>query len=404
MITTKDIAKGLGEVDWDFSGFVPNGKGPGIQGLHWYPAPFPPAVAGTLIDILGSDCRTFLDPFSGSGVAPLEAWFRGKRAFGIDNNRFAIKLGRAKSLLVKRGSAEIGTQLAHQYRGYRQRTARLWKNLSPELICEKSNMHPDCNRWFIPSVLAEIAIIKAWLAEGEKLPRRWSNVIEIILSSLLHGRLSIVRRYHYTYIVDNSRVKIEARDDVNVEDLFAEKLQTTFIKAHMIRDNLCRIGYGIRQIPSPRFIRGRAQELSGLIHQEIDLVVTSPPYFGMNDYTRSQHLSWLVFQWKGYNEDIKAESGTRRNRTSIRCLNSYFEDMRCVFADIYSVLRKGGYLGIILGSSETRLAKENDTIGELKKIIETIGFTSCWSGNRRVQFRKINNTPYRSEVIWVYQR
>lgn len=404
MINVKNVAKSLNEIDWDFSGFKPNGKGPGIHGIHWYPAPFPPAVAGTLIDILGADYRSFLDPFCGSGVAPLEAWYRGKRAFGIDNNRFAIKIGRVKNSIVKRGSAEIGIQLAKKYEEYRQKTVRYWKTLPSELICERSNMDTDCNRWFISSVLVEIAIVKAWLSEDDGLTYRWKHVLELILSSLLHGRLSIARSYHYTYIVDNSRVKIEARDDLDVESLFKDRIQTTFTKAQMTRENLNRIGFGIRDTPSPRFIKGRAQDLTKLINQKVDLVVTSPPYFGMNDYVRSQHLSWLVFQWKGYDEDIKAESGTRRNRNSKKYLDSYFNDMQQAFASIHSVLREDGVLAVVLGRSETRLAKENDTIGVLKGMVENIGFTNCWSGKRRVQFRKINNTPYRSEVIWVYKR
>jgi hypothetical protein len=334
----------------------------------------------------------------------MEAWFRGKRAYGTDNNRFAIDISRAKSLLARAGIAEIGDQLAREYREYRRSTLKDWKGIGPEAICERSGMHQSCNRWFVPSVIAEIAVIKAWIAEREPLTSRWKHVLKIVLSSLLHNRLSIARGYHYTYIVDNSRVKDEAREDVNVEGLFEDKLRATFVKAQVMRENLTRIGFRIRNTPSPRLIKGPAQELPRLIDSEIDLVVTSPPYFGMNDYVRSQQLSWLVFQWKGYDEDIKAESGTRRNRTSMRSLNTYFDDMSHVLAGAHHVLRKGGYLALVLGSSKTLLARENDTVGALKKMIDEIGFSKFWAGERRVQFRKINNTPYRSEVIWVYRR
>src|ERR1051326_2317770 len=100
MFQTKKIQNQLSEIDWDFAGYNPNGRGTGIHNIHWYPAPFPPGVAGTLIEILGVDCESFLDPFCGSSVAPFEAWFLGKKVFAVDNNHFPIDIANAKVQVI----------------------------------------------------------------------------------------------------------------------------------------------------------------------------------------------------------------------------------------------------------------------------------------------------------------
>jgi hypothetical protein len=124
----------------------------------------------------------------------------------------------------------------------------------------------------------------------------------------------------------------------------------------------------------------------------------------MNDYVRSQYLSWLVFQWEGYGDDLLRESGSRRSRTSKRAFDEYINDMRGTFHALHGLMRKGGFMAVVLGCSETALAKKGKPVQKLDEIIGDQGFEVVWKGKRRVRFRKINNTPYRSEVIWVYRK
>lgn len=403
MAPLKRIQTQLSEIDWDFAGYNPNGRGTGIHNIHWYPAPFPPGVAGTLIEILGANGGSFLDPFCGSSVAPLEAWFLGKKVFAIDNNRFAIDIAEAKIQFITEGSVEIFEALTQDYKSFRAKRISSFSKMLPENICKKANVNQGAIRWFTQPVLAEVAVVKEWILHNGKLTKTWRNALIVALSSLLHGRFSIARNYHYTYVVDNSRVKEEARGKVDVPELFANKLFDNMIQGQIARDRLMRISNG-SGMPSPEFVQGRAQQIEGLGDGQVDFVVTSPPYFGMNDYVRSQYLTWLIFQWKEYEQDLASESGSRRNRTSRTSLDTYFADMQKSFSEIHRVLRKGGYLALVLGSSTTKLAREVDLLKELKKQLDSIGFNLIWEGRRRVRFRKINNTPFRDEVIWVFQR
>jgi DNA modification methylase len=399
----KSIQSQLSEIDWDFAGYNPNGRGTGIHSLHWYPAPFPPGVAGTLIEILGAKSETFLDPFCGSSVGPLEAWFLGKKVFAVDNNRFAIDLARAKIQFINEGSGETAKALVRDYHQFRADLISSFSRMLPENICRKAKIDLGAIRWFIQPVLAEIAILKQWILHNGRLVKTWRNPLMVTLSSLLHGQFSIARDYHYTYIVDNSRVKDEARGKVDVQGLFANKLLDNMIQGQVAKARLAQNNNGDR-VPDPEFVWGRAQQVDTMFEKNVDFVVTSPPYFGMNDYVRSQYLSWLVFQWNEYKTDLMMESGSRRSRNSRSSLESYFVDMHESFSGIYKVLNKGGYLALVLGNSTTKLAREIDPVTELGKQLIDIGFTRIWEGKRRVRFRKINNTPFRDEVIWIFQR
>jgi DNA modification methylase len=399
-----DIIRRLEEIDWDFADFKGNNHTGDIHGLHWYPAPFPPVLAGTLIDILSSEGDAFLDPFSGSGVAPIEAWLRGLQAFGIDNNRFAVTLSQAKVQLVANATRQIGEKLGEEYKQFRRRSLVGWQSADEREICIRARFDSDAARWFIPAVLRELATIKSWINSDSPIVKDWRGVLLTVASSLLHGELSIVRNYHYTYVVDRSKVKEESRTEVDVASTFMDKLSAIFMDAELSRLQMGRLGVHSDGLPLPDFHHGRAQDLNGLISPKIALIVTSPPYFGMNDYVRSQYLSWLIFQWDGFGDDILKESGSRRTRTSKRALNTYFDDLESAFGAMYAHLRKGGFFALILGCSETTLAKESNPVRKLGGLVDAAGFEPLWKGKRRIRFRKINNTPYRTEHIWVYQK
>ncbi len=410
--TKKAVTKGishetvrcqLNQVDWDINGFVPSAGIVGIHGLHWYPAPFPPALASTLIDILGSG-GIFLDPFSGSGVAPIEAWLRGYEAYGIDNNEFAVRIGRAKTELLMNATAAIGEELATLYKNYRARRLTDWLGLSSSEICDSAHINADAQRWFLPQMLAEIAVAKSWISDLAHGPGYWSNVATVLLSSLLHGDISIVRGYHYTYVVDRSRVKHEALESVDVRLLYCNRLTHQFSNAELLRRRLERTGYSLTACPAPMFLRGNACYAGSLISKQCSLIVTSPPYFGMNDYVRSQYLTWLIFPWDDYESQIDTEVGSRRKRWNRLALDEYLSTMEETIENLCSKLSEGGYLAIVVGEASNALAREADLTGMLRKYFLESQLEPVWEGHRRIRFRKINHIPYRTEVIWVFHR
>jgi len=356
-----------------------------------------------LIDILAPhESDLVLDPFCGSGVAPIEAWFRNRVAIGVDNNCFAIEIAKSKVDLIRAATAETAEKLLCDYDCFRRsRCDHAWRQ---ETILSDVGIHPDAARWFITPVLSDIAIITAWLAERSTLTRPWTRVLQITLSSLLHKHFSRVRNYHYTYVVDRSKVKNDSPAPVDVPEIFKDRVRENFLGAQVLREELTRRGFSLKDAPAPTFRANRPQEANQVAPEPVDLVVTSPPYFGMNDYVRSQYLSWLILQWPTFDNEIVTESGSRRHRTSAAKFNDYLDDMLGAFDAVHKQLRPGGYLPILVGRFKTSLAVENDPVLKLSRMLDQLGFERIWRTLRRVQFRKINNVPYREEDIWVLRR
>jgi len=359
-----------------------------------------------MLDLFANAGDLVLDPFCGSGVVPIEAWMRGMTAYGFDVNRFAVHLGQAKVDLVRSARMEICDQLIADYVGFRKEEQPSWRSVAESTLCSRANFDADAVRWFTLPVLRELAILKRWISGDSSLLGKWRNVLRMTVSSILHGRLSVVRNYHYTYIVDRSKVKEECRVPTDVPREFAEKLKSVFVDAALTRAQVERAGRAsLNGTTPPRFESVRADEIGRFIlPASVDLAFTSPPYFGMNDYVRSQYLSWLIFQWPGYQADVQKESGSRRSRTKTTALEAYYEQMRQSFTAVENMVRPGGFLIVIFGSSHGNFVCDDDPVARIKTVLAAGDLRLFWSGSRRVRFRKINNTPYRSEVLWVFQR
>ena len=401
--TDAELRDSLGRIDWNFVDYNPSERAPEIHGLHWYPAPFPPGLASTLIDVLGVGGR-YLDPFSGSAVGPIEAWLRGYTTFGIDVNPAASRIARAKMTLLRCGSAEQGRLLSDEYSRTRSRLLPGARKLTPEQICEAYSIELDAVRWFAPHVLAELAVIKGWMASGE-IVGAWNESMVVLVSAILHKRLSELREVHYTYIVDRSRTKEAPSSNVNTQSEIIKKITSTFVQFEVTRHRLERAG----MMPSleqddPIFITGSSEECLTGLGQEIDLVVTSPPYFGMNDYVRSQYLTQLIFPDSAFDRYLSLEIGTRRNRRNLVRLNEYLELLSRCFKEIGMRMRLGGCVAVILGTSHASTASVRPQLEALEDTLAAAELKMLWAGTRRVIYRKINNTPFREEHIWVLRK
>ena len=406
-VDSKDrrLRDALSAIDWDFAGFNPSARLSGIHALHWYPASFPPALVASMLDLFANPGDVVLDPFCGSGVVPIEAWMRGMTAYGVDVNRFAVELGQAKADLLRSAKTEVCDRLIVDYLAFRKDDRSSWRSLPESALGERAQFGSDAARWFTLPVLRELAILKQWINSGS-VNRQWRKVLRLTASSILHGRLSIVRNYHYTYIVDRSKVKAECHAPTDVSREFTEKLKSVFVDAALTRAQVERAQHRrVNGVEPPRFENAGAHDLASFVEPgSVDLAFTSPPYFGMNDYVRSQYLSWLIFQWPGYDIDIHRESGSRRMRTKATALEAYYEQMLTSFAAVEQMIRPGGFLIVVFGASHGGFVGGDDPVDRLKTMLMSMRLRLFWSGTRRVRFRKINNTPYRSEVLWVFER
>lgn len=391
----------LDGVDWDFPSYVPLPAVKRVHALHWYPAPFPAALVGTLLDIVSPTGGAFLDPFCGTGVAPVEAWLRGFEATGIDVNRFAIRVAEAKSVVLMTADEKAARSLLASYDEYRLKVTPSWSRASVVSLGKWAGFDDEAKRWFAPSVLRDVAVAKRWLADAA--PEEWKPVGWVLLSSILH-RVSELRDVHYTYVVDRSKTTTKPTSTVDLPRLLSRKVSDVFRDAVNFREEVRVAGMEINPSTKPLYVAAAAETEVERLKKQYDVVITSPPYFGMNDYVRSQYLTWLIDPWEGFNDDLSSELGARRHRWSRRQAQIYVEAVGRVLSTLSAKLLAGAPLVLVLGQSQSAVAQESNPVSALLSAAKESGFDLLWERERRVRFRKINNTPYRAEVICVFRR
>ena len=345
-----DIIEDLRSVDWSF----PAVGNTGIHAMHWYPATYVSAIPGTLIGHLTSPGDLVLDPFCGSGTSGVEAIRLGRKYIGVDNNPVACLISSAK--LYFPAAKMFGSELE-----------RIQREASTLLMRGFVKDHPrsdELARWYHPQTAQEIlAVLTATIARPDG---RIKDCFLAVLSSILKSTSSQGR--HWGWVCDNVRPKPQ---EIVYRPAFA-----SFVSASNQYLRSCTSAFNEvcanDAIATRDLVRRRSKVLNGdsvdMMRKRamgsVNLIVTSPPYFGVADYVKSQRLTYLWFdipELEGRKlgfTDFEAlrsrESGARSNRSRGSSYTSYIEYMRNFFVSARRVIRDDGHLALVVGESASR--------------------------------------------------
>ena len=139
-----------------------------------------------------------------------------------------------------------------------------------------------------------------------------------------------------------------------------------------------------------------------LPRESVDIVVTSPPYIGVNDYVKSQRLTYLLFPPFPSTAD-SAEIGRRQKRRRKTAVADYLCDMKKCIDEMVRVTRSGGFICIALGQSSS--IKGTDLVKELVTYAgQLLDSAPVLNIVRPIVFRKIYNTGIGSERLLVFHK
>lgn len=322
------IKRRLEEFDWDFA--TEQSESP-FSKLHWHPCRFPSQVPATAISRLSRVGQTVLDPFMGSATTLVEAQRLGRKSIGIDINPVSALMASSKVLMAS--SSEVAKYVDH----LSTEVIRRWGTLVPaELPRDVQG-----SKWYAAKTLLELQ--KVWsvldLAE-EGLP----ILGRAAFSSILLGVCKETR--HWGYVCDNSTPKTERQGQAKIAFL---KALSHLKAAYQHRDQ-----FGNGEFRESSVLLGDARmRLAGFERESIDLLVTSPPYFGVADYAKAQRLS---MEWFGFEiEPVRRlEIGARSKRHRTTAGRDFVAELTEVFREVYRVLKKGAYGVVVFGSSPSR--------------------------------------------------
>ena len=365
---SKHLISRLRRVDWDFAGTY---SGSPFSTLHWHPSQIP----ATLIGLLSREREVVLDPFCGSGTALVEAQRLARRAVGIDLHPVSCLVSRAKTLPCSaRHVAALAADL--------ERDARALLSTQPMLGPAQDGrpLIPDAvqgAKWYTRTTLGHLAVLWRDVAARSG---HLNTIARTAFSSIL---LPVCRETrHWGYVCDNAKPVGDSQRDVLSEYV---KALGRFAAAYLQRDRevVARVGSRVR-VPRVRVVCSDVRAaLTTLGRAKVDLVITSPPYFGVADYIKAQRLTMEWFDWNI--EPLRAqEIGARSKRHRAKATAEYLDELGQTFWLLRRCLRPGGVAVLVVGESRSR----EPVVDRIRGLLEDVGFGLEMDVNRIVSSQR----------------
>ena len=384
-----EIVKYLSETDWSFADYNSSMFPFDINTLHWYPGTFVPIIPAVLIQLLSGENDIVFDPFAGTGITAIESLRQNRVFYTNEINPFANNIIQSK----------IASILTIDNAFLEAETKKL--NTIKESGGIKNTFQHDQekNEWFHVETLKGLSELYNYIIQNQD---SYSTVRKTVFSSILN--FCSVQKEHYTYITDNCRPNqnhFDKYEEVNKRkkrilreipiDMFIKQLTQT-CKAAIDFRNEFKNNYG----PNFETIIGRSithegdsKSLQWIDDSSIDLIVTSPPYVGVNDYVRSMRLTHLFFPEVNKEYAESHEIGARYKRNRKNAFSSYIEDMKQVVSELNRIIKEDSFVCLIIGQSKGKFAIEDSVQIIMDELSSKYNFELIYKEKRNFKFRRI---------------
>jgi len=300
-----------------------NGRESSLHQLSPYVGKLKSGMVRVLLQVYSSRGDWVLDPFCGSGVVPFESLLLGRCALANDLNRYAYVLTMGKLTAPFRLSDALAR--ANRVIEYVERT----RDTAP------ADMVPEfVSSFFHPKTLREV--IRAF----EYVRKHRDYFTCACLLGILHHVRPGFLSYPASHLTPYLR-KAKYPPSVYPEMYSYRELKPRLLAK--VRRMYRRPGILHRWRRNDyRVFCKNAMELP-VAKDSVDLILSSPPYFGALDYARDNRLRlWFlgVKDWRALD---------RRLTASVKV---YIPQMSRCIAEMYRVLRMGRYCILILGDVE----------------------------------------------------
>jgi DNA modification methylase len=387
-------------IGWDF----PNVENRGIHLVHWYPATFVSAIPGSLIPLVSHPGDFIVDPFCGGGATIVEAVRLGRAALGFDVNPVALLVSSAKVALPSERS----------FSSLHASVEKIRSDLSlGRLVHQAQNgSHPNAGellKWYQANTYEELLRIQQVV---ESLRDTAAKIVgRCVFSSILKNVCSQGR--HWGWVCDNVRPKPEELLYKDAVGTYLSALDAFSDAVGELRSDMSRRGLNPQTVSRPLswdVRRGDANaNLSALPEKSVDVILTSPPYYGVADYVKSQRLTFLwyhpsVARLEGFEKEFEElrteEIGSRSHRHRKSSLDDYVSYMTNFIREAARVLKPSGKLCLVLGESHTRMP----TTSRIMQSAADQGLRLAFASDRDIRAtrrRIVGSVPHESILICV---
>ena len=290
------------------------------QNFHSYPARLHPDAARLLLEALPG--KTLADPFCGGGTILVEALIAGRQVFGSDLNPIATLVSTARTALLSR----------EQLIRLQQELDQIHENAVKSLAENKHvYLHPAILKyksWYKNNCFNELACLFDEIRHSNS---ELKPLFQAVFSSL-------VVKYSLRASDTSNKVVYIPRKNGTVLRAFKDKAkeyveQLTELQTIVPPDTV-QAQISLADARKPGF-------------DQVDTIITSPPYPGTYDYLPLQQLrsAWLDLDMNADNE-----IGSRRSFKQARAAyESWLKDTDNWVAAAAKALVPNGYLAVIVG-------------------------------------------------------
>lgn len=394
--------------------------------FHSYPAKFIPQLAEWMIRRYSQENDSVFDPMMGCGTALVEALLNKRHGSGLEIDPLAHLVAKVKTTPIEQerldreirvGKDSLLVKLHADFRKIAEKRSNI---ILPTLFSESTHENslfdikiPDFYRrdeLFQATVLEELATIKARIDEISDLQVR--EFCSVAFSAIIKNVSNCDPRDIEPKLPPPDRKRLDKPDTLHV---FETKLKSMRRKMQAFV-NLCRNLGCADKSWQPKLFLGDARNPPPDIN-DIDLIVTSPPYANSVDYPRVHKLS---FYWLGFatsenlpnlarkyigtdlvtksmypkvhhfgisDLDIPLSAIAEIDDKRARVISAYFEDMKSCLERYNETLQEDGTCCIVIGSSRIKkVLVPTDVI--LRKLGTQTGFTFVESFERTIDPRR----------------
>lgn len=336
-----------------------------------------------------------LDCFCGVGTLPIEASLLGITSIGVDINPFFTLVSKIKVDSMFLDLKELRREISRLV-NYLNRRAR------NELLASKSHAEGPPLTEYIPTEVSEVSIdFPPQLKRGvrEKNQRILEEILAAIAKIAKEGEVQDFCKIPLTYYMRSMLKKYSER---KIFDLYEKQLWKMYFGLHFLHLLRTRL-YPIR-IATSNIENGDARDLK-LQEKPIDAIVTSPPYLTAIDYVKNDIFA--LYSLGLTNDHLKIDRDTigsvreidpklhldiknegesfvgltdevqdllremlRFRKKKAATLLKYFVDMQKAFDSMYNVLKKTGYLVLIIGKRQKIKIGKDEVVIEVAEIMK----------------------------------